>query len=122
MSFGGFGEVEDQHADLYGKLKLGDGEGIIDMTGRVQLIRELFRIVDIKQQTWNLNFGYGSRSSDTYATTAYSALQKRHCIEKHAPCKDDCPLGVVSNSMQGGLHIGMLKQTAGTLKSVQDGD
>ncbi|GJY36805.1 eisosome protein SEG2-like protein [Tanacetum coccineum] len=95
MSFGGFGEVEDQHVDLYGVLKLGDGEGIIKMTGRVQLICEL--------------------CLDTYTTTAYSALQKRHCIEKHAPCKDDCPLGVASNSMPDG----MLKQTSGTLKSVQ---
>nr|GEW04637.1 hypothetical protein [Tanacetum cinerariifolium] len=106
------------------------------------------RIVDIKQQAWNLDFGFGglcthadrnfsigsdpprqmlqstkrkwhmisaNSSSDTYTTTAYSALQNKHCIEKHAPCKDDCPLGVASNCMQDG----MLKQTAGTLKSVQ---
>ncbi|GJW45361.1 hypothetical protein Tco_0074160 [Tanacetum coccineum] len=59
MSFGGFGEVEDQHADLYGVLKLG-----------------------------------------------LATVKKRHCIEKHAPCKDDCPLGVASNSMHDGLHIG----------------
>ncbi|GJT16295.1 hypothetical protein Tco_0875001 [Tanacetum coccineum] len=34
-----------------------------------------------------------------------ATVKKRHCIEKHAPCKDDCPLGAASNSMQDGLHI-----------------